>query len=209
MPLKNGFIFSCQVIKFCTSEPQVSTDHRDQRDQEGLPQSTLSLTICTHPDKQSWIMVIVLCPSPEGKGKKKESFAKLVSEGLTHIVHLSKEIGKLLRPPPHPPEKGKLQKLCELWGDKVGGPVSGLLPTFAGTVNTIKIKGLQSDQSSPIGMSSSLQAQNKSLIQHSKGFCLPNVRNKHKTFYHVTFMTLEESSHPALRLLSATDKSHQ
>lgn len=105
MPLKNGFIFSCQVIKFCTSEPQVSTDHRDQRDQEGLPQSTLSLTICTHPDKQSWIMVIVLCPSPEGKGKKKESFAKLVSEGLTHIVHLSKEIGKLLTYAPIPPKK--------------------------------------------------------------------------------------------------------
>lgn len=207
MPLKNGFIFSCQVIKFCTSEPQVSTDHRDQRDQEGLPQSTLSLTICTDPDKQSWIVVIVLCPSPEGKEKKKkkESFAKLVSEGLTHIVHLS----KAPKTPPTPPKKGKLQKLCELLGDKVGGPVSGLLPTFTGTVNTIKIKGLQSDQSSSIGMSSSLQAQNKSLIQHSKGFCLPNVRNKHKTFYHVTFMTLEESSHPALRLLSATDKSHQ
>ena len=139
------------------------------------------------------------------KKKKKESFAKLVSERLTHIVHLS----KAPKTPPTPPKKGKLQKLCELWGDKVGGPVSGLLPTFAGTVNTIKIKGLQSDQSSSIGMSSSLQAQNKSLIQHSKGFCLPNVRNKHKTFYHVTFMTLEESSHPALRLLSATDKSHQ
>lgn len=105
MPLKNGFIFSCQVIKFCTSEPQVSTDHRDQRDREGLPQSTLSLTICTDPDEQSWIAVIGLCP-PEGK-EKKESLAKLVSERLTHIVHLGKEIGKLLRHSPSPPKKEK------------------------------------------------------------------------------------------------------
>lgn len=70
MPLKNRFIFSCQVIEFWTSEPRVSTDHRDQKEQEGLPQSAISLTICTAPDKQSWIVVIVLYPSPEGKEER-------------------------------------------------------------------------------------------------------------------------------------------
>lgn len=61
-------------------------------------------------------------------------------------------------------------------------------------------------QSSWVARSSSLLAQNKSLIQHSKGFCLPNDRNKHKTFHHVT---LGECSCPTLRLPCALDKGHQ
>lgn len=187
---KNGFIFSRQVIKFCTSEPQVSTDHRNQRDQEGLPKALLP----SH-ENRPWQAKLNRGDSvvsfSRGKRKKKKSLLlKLVSEGLTHIVYLSKS------PKTLPPSKKENSKSYV----NSGGirRWSGLrpLPTFAGTVNTIKIKGLQSDQSSSIGMSRQLAGSKQEPNSAFKRFCLPNVRNKHKTFYHVTFMTLRREQSP-------------
>lgn len=56
------------------------------------------------------------------------------------------------------------------------------------------MRELQSDQYSSDRKRNSSQAPNKSLIHYSKGFCLPNVRNKHKTFYHDIHDTRREQS---------------